>query len=142
MLAFGIAVITFLPSRASVARSAAGRPARKTAGFARAEMNGTPLTPEVSAHPACTNGLRHSASLAADGRRIRIGMRPVDLGVSSTLRTEPETATHKPRMNGGKRVLRAVPSRLDDIIFELAQHGKLLVKLAYRLWVGERVATP
>ena len=62
-------------------------------------------------------------------------------GVSGT-RTEPETTAHETCMNGGKRLLRAVPNRLDDMIFVLAQHEKLLVKCAYRFWISERITAP
>jgi hypothetical protein len=61
--------------RASDARSAAGRPGRKISGFASVAMSGIPSTRAASAQPAFTSGLKLSASLAADGRRIRIGMR-------------------------------------------------------------------
>jgi hypothetical protein len=54
--------------------SAVGRPAKTTNGFAPAATSGTRSRPEASAQPACTSGLKPSASLAADGRRIRIGM--------------------------------------------------------------------
>jgi hypothetical protein len=60
--------------RASAARSAAGRPGKRTSGSAPAATSGTPLTREASALPAFISGLRLSAFLAADGRRIRIGM--------------------------------------------------------------------
>ena len=60
--------------RASVARSAAGRPTKKISGLAPAAMSGTLSTREASAQPVSTSGLRPSASLAADGRRIRSGM--------------------------------------------------------------------
>ena len=60
----------------------------------------------------------------------------------SSCRTEPETATRQPRENGRKRVVWAVPNRLDDMVFEFVQHGKLFVQFAYRFWIGERVATP
>jgi adenine-specific DNA methylase len=63
------------PNRASVARSAAGRHAKKTNGFAHADTNGIPSTREASAQHASISGLRPSASLAADGRRIRCGTR-------------------------------------------------------------------
>jgi hypothetical protein len=61
--------------RASAVCSAAGRRATKTNGFAPAAMSGTPSTPEGSVPPACTSGLRPSASRAHGGRRIRSGMR-------------------------------------------------------------------
>ena len=61
--------------RASGARYAAGRPGKKTNGFASAVIRGTPLTQEVSAPRAFTSGLRRSASRAADGQRTRSGMR-------------------------------------------------------------------
>ena len=57
------------------AHSAGGLPERKTNGSAPADTSGTRSIREVSAPPACTNGLRHSASRAADGRCIRAGMR-------------------------------------------------------------------
>ena len=63
------------PALASAARCAAGRLARKTAGCVSAAMSGTPSIQEECALPACTNGLRPSASRVRDGRRIRIGMR-------------------------------------------------------------------
>ena len=61
--------------RASAARSAAGRPAKKTSGLVPAGMNGTPLIPEACAPPASISGLQLSASPVSAGRRIRIGMR-------------------------------------------------------------------
>jgi len=60
---------------ASGARSAAGRPARTTAGLAPAGMNGTRSTAEGYARRASTSGLRPSASRAPAGRRMPIGMR-------------------------------------------------------------------
>jgi len=63
------------PSRASVARCAAGRPAKKTSGSAPAATSGIPSTREAYALLACTSGLKPSAFLAADGRRIPTGMR-------------------------------------------------------------------
>ena len=54
--------------------SAVGRPARTTSGLAIVGIYGTRLIREECAQLACTNGLRPSASLAADGRRIRSGM--------------------------------------------------------------------
>ena len=59
---------------ASAARSAAGRPARKTDGFVTAAISGTRSTPEASAQRACTNGVKHSVSRVSGGRRIRSGM--------------------------------------------------------------------
>ena len=44
-------------------------------GFAPAATSGTRSKREASAQPACTNGLKPSASRAADGRRTRSGMR-------------------------------------------------------------------
>jgi hypothetical protein len=61
--------------RASAAHYAAGRRAKRTNGSASAAMAGTPSIREVSAHRACTSGLRPSASRAANGRRILSGMR-------------------------------------------------------------------
>src|SRR5579864_2981579 len=60
--------------RASAAHSAAGRLAKKTNGFATADTIGTPSTREASAPPACTSGLKPSASHAVDGRLTQIGM--------------------------------------------------------------------
>lgn len=62
------------PARASAARSAVGRPAKRTNGFAPADTNGTRLRREECARRASTSGLRRSASLAADGRRTQNGM--------------------------------------------------------------------
>src|ERR1017187_2584785 len=59
--------------RASAARSAAGRPAKKTDGLVTADTNGTPSIPEASALPASISGLRLSAFLVAAGRHIPIG---------------------------------------------------------------------
>ena len=63
------------PARGSGARFAVGRAARKISGPAHADTVGTHSTPEASAQRACINGLKRSASLAPDGRRIPIGMR-------------------------------------------------------------------
>jgi hypothetical protein len=60
---------------ASAARSAAGRPAKKTDGLVAAVMTGTRSIPGASALPASSGGLTPSASRAPAGRRIRIGMR-------------------------------------------------------------------
>src|ERR1700688_890264 len=65
---------TMPPAHVFAARSAAGRPAKKTSGSAPAVTSGTLSIREPSAQPACTSGLKRSASLAADGRRIRIGI--------------------------------------------------------------------
>ncbi len=59
--------------RESAARCAAGRPAKRISGPARVGMSGTHLILEASAQHACTSGRRPSVSLAAAGRRIRIG---------------------------------------------------------------------
>ena len=59
------------PTSVSGARSAAGRPAKKTDGLVTADTNGTRSIPGVSAPPASTSGLRHSASHVPAGRRIR-----------------------------------------------------------------------
>ena len=56
-------------------------------------------------------------------------------------RDEPKTATRQPHMNGSKGVIRALPRRVDDMPFELAQHRKLLVKITYGLWIGERFSS-
>jgi hypothetical protein len=61
--------------RASAARSAPGRPAKKTSGPAPAATPGTRSTPEGFSPPVSTVGLRPNASRAPDGRRIRIGTR-------------------------------------------------------------------
>jgi hypothetical protein len=61
-------------NHASAARSAAGRPGKRTDGLVTAGMNGTPSTREESAQPASTNGLKPSAYHVADGRRTRISM--------------------------------------------------------------------
>jgi hypothetical protein len=60
--------------RASAARSAAGRPAKKTDGVASADTNGTRSILEACAPRAYTNGLRHSASRALAGRHTQNGM--------------------------------------------------------------------
>jgi hypothetical protein len=57
-------------------------------------------------------------------------------------RTKSETSAHEPCFNGGKDVVRAIPSRLDNIMFELVQHGKLIMQCAYCFWIGERVPAP
>ena len=62
------------PAPASGARCAAGRRAKKTNGSAPADTNGTRSTREECVPLACTSGLRPSASRAAAGRRIRIGI--------------------------------------------------------------------
>jgi hypothetical protein len=59
----------------SGARSAVGRHARMTVGRVAAATFGTRSTPEACAQPACTSGLRRSASRVCGGRRIQIGMR-------------------------------------------------------------------
>jgi len=65
-----------LPALASAARSAYGRPAKRTNGFAPAVTSGTRSTLAASALCAFINGVRLNVSLAADGRRIRTGIRP------------------------------------------------------------------
>lgn len=55
---------------------AAGHLGSKTGGPVLAEAIGTLSTPEESALPVSTSGLKRSASLAADGRRIPIGTPP------------------------------------------------------------------
>jgi hypothetical protein len=57
------------------ARSAAGRPAKKTNGSAPAALSGIHSIREASAQLACTSGLKPSACRVVDGRRIRTGMR-------------------------------------------------------------------
>ena len=66
--------------RASVARSAAGRPVKRTNGSALVATSGTPSIRAASAQFASISGLKPSAFLAADGRRIRFGMRIRDSG--------------------------------------------------------------
>jgi hypothetical protein len=61
--------------RASAARYAAGRPAKKTNGSAPAAMTGIRSKQEACAQLASISGLKHSAFRAANGRRIRSGMR-------------------------------------------------------------------
>ena len=63
------------PARASAARSAAGRPARKITGSVSAVIRGIPLRQAACVLRACTSGLRPSDSRAVDGRRTRSGMR-------------------------------------------------------------------
>jgi len=60
---------------AFAARSAGGRPVKRTSGVAPADMNGTHSTPEECAPRASISGLRPSAFPAPDGRYIRSGMR-------------------------------------------------------------------
>jgi hypothetical protein len=60
--------------RASGSRSAAGRRAKRTSGFALAAVNGTRSILEACAQPACTSGLKHNVSRAADGRHIPNGI--------------------------------------------------------------------
>ena len=64
-----------LPVLAFGARSAAGRPARMTAGLVVAAMSGTPSTLAGYAPPASINGLRRNASPVSSGRHTRIGTR-------------------------------------------------------------------
>ena len=61
--------------RASDARVVAGRLARKTNGFASVVIRGTRSTLAGSAPLASINGLTPNAYHAANGRRIRIGIR-------------------------------------------------------------------
>lgn len=60
-----------LPNRASAARSAAGRPGKKTSDSALAASNGTRLILEERAPSVCTSGLTRSAFPVAAGRHIR-----------------------------------------------------------------------
>ena len=60
--------------RASAARCAAGRPARKITGSALAAWNGTPLIQVEYVLLASISGLKLSASRAVDGLRILCGM--------------------------------------------------------------------
>jgi hypothetical protein len=62
-------------AHAFAARSAVGGPAKRTNGPVPAGTGGTRSTLDASALPACTSGLKSSASLAADGRRTHSGMR-------------------------------------------------------------------
>ena len=59
--------------RASAAHFEAGRPGRKTNGFASAVIRGTRSIPEASAQLASISGLRRGVSLVAVGCRIPIG---------------------------------------------------------------------
>jgi hypothetical protein len=68
------------PALAFGARSVVGRPARTTAGLARAAMSGTRSTQEESARRASTRGLQPSVALATAGRRTPTGIRPDTLG--------------------------------------------------------------
>ena len=63
------------PAHASAARSAVGRPAKKTDGLVAAGTIGALSIQEGCAPPASISGRKPSALLAADGRRIRTGMR-------------------------------------------------------------------
>jgi len=68
------------PSRPRIRCPVCGwSPARKIAGLVAAAMSGIRSTPEECAPPAFTSGLKHSASRAVIGRRIRIGMRSKEL---------------------------------------------------------------
>ena len=58
----------------SAAPSAAGPPAKTTAGLAPAATHGTPSIPEEFARSVSTSGLQPSASRVSGGRRIRSGM--------------------------------------------------------------------
>jgi hypothetical protein len=57
--------------------AAIGRLARKINGSAPAGTNGTRSIPGEFALPACTSGVKPSASRAAGGQRIPIGMRRI-----------------------------------------------------------------
>ena len=72
------------PVLASAARSAAGRPVKRTNGFVPAATSGTHSTPEACAQPAYNNGLRPNAYPPADGRRIRSGMRTDEICLLNT----------------------------------------------------------
>jgi len=71
-----------LPVLAFGARSAVGRPAKKTDGLVAAETNGIRSTREVSAPPASINGLRRNASPVSSGRHTRIGTRSEKSGAN------------------------------------------------------------
>ena len=60
--------------RASAARSAAGRPAKKTSGSVSAVTHGIPLIREACAQPAFTSGAKPSAFRVAAGRSTRDGI--------------------------------------------------------------------
>src|ERR1700693_1105932 len=62
------------PVLASDARSATGRPAKKTNGSAPADHEWNTFDTGGVCPPACISGQRPSAYCAGDGRRIRIGM--------------------------------------------------------------------
>jgi hypothetical protein len=74
---------------ASIARSAAGRLARKTDGLVTADTSGTRSTREASAQRACISGLRRNASRAADGPRIPIGTRSSESNFRSLVQNAP-----------------------------------------------------
>ena len=82
-----------------VARSAAGRPVRKTAGLAPAGMNGTRSTREECVPLACTNGLKLSASRVDYGRRIRTGMPEINGSFLASLSLQIEFAIHELPLN-------------------------------------------
>jgi len=65
---------------ASAAQFAAGRRVKRTNGSALVATSGTPSIRVASAQLASISGRRRSASRAADGRRIRFGMRTRDGG--------------------------------------------------------------
>jgi hypothetical protein len=81
------------PALAFGARSVVGRPARTTAGLARAAMSGTRSTREESARRASTRGLQPSVSLAPAGRRTPTGIRRDTLGASVKIATQHESST-------------------------------------------------
>jgi hypothetical protein len=82
------------PIRRKTYRSAAGRPARKTAGLVVAAMSGIRSIREECALPVFTSGLQRSAAfLVAGGRRIRSGTRSNALTSGSKAHTVAKAET-------------------------------------------------
>jgi hypothetical protein len=81
------------PALAYDVHYAVGRPARTTAGLARAAMSGTRSTQEESARRASTRGLQPNISLAPAGRRTPTGIRPDTLGACVKIGTKHESST-------------------------------------------------
>lgn len=90
----------------SVARSAVGRLVSKTNGFARVATSGTRSTREEYALPACISGLKRSASLAVDGRRIPTGMRTEQTSMTGrthfAIKERPQDPLSHPCRDGHK----------------------------------------
>jgi len=77
------------------------------------------------------------AAALADAQQLLVSSGGVLSRQLSRSRTEPKTTTYESCLNGGKRIVRAVPNRLDDMMFEFVQHGKLLVQRSYHFWISE-----